>query len=405
MLVCNECRRSAVSSIAFPQSPPPSPQSSPSLSPTFVDTTANEQRGLLEHRHPSPTYPDMFGMEYKSPTSAAMQPQDFLHSEFKLPDNAVPGIGSDIRGWVYSDTSLSRPQTLLLKNSMAMHTAQLRQRPLLDASAAVSKETAGSAASSGSKLQKDGQHKLLVPAVLSLLVMQNAGQMLSMRYSKVMGIPDGSIAYISSTAVVVSELLKVSACLVILAVQHGRSFVSRVYSDVVVNWRDTLLVSVPAFVYMVQNNLLYLAAANLDAATCQLTYQLKILTTALFAVGMLGKQISNLKWASLFILLAGVILVQTPAVSIAGKQSSLGNPAVGLSAVMSACLMSGFAGIYFEKVSARARVWRNLPQSCACASALSLSHVCARTHRCSSTPKLASGPGMCKWGRSVRSSR
>jgi hypothetical protein len=293
----------------------------------------------------------MFGIqEFKSPTSVAMQPQDFLHMDFKLSDNVVSDIGADLRGWVVQDESLARPQTPLLKHSMTMHVAQLRQRPLSNASTAASTKTSTSAASSGSQMQNDGQHKLLVPAVLSLLVMQNAGQMLSMRYSKVMGVPDGSTAYISSTAVVVSEVLKVSACLVILAVQHGRSFVSHVYNDVVVNWRDTLLVSVPAFVYMMQNNLLYLAAANLDAATCQLTYQLKILTTALFAVGMLGKQISNLKWASLFILLAGVVLVQTPAGSIAGKQTTLGNPAVGLSAVISACLMSGFAGIYFEKV-------------------------------------------------------
>jgi drug/metabolite transporter (DMT)-like permease len=49
---------------------------------------------------------------------------------------------------------------------------------------------------------------------------------------------------------------------------------------------------------------------HVDAATCQLTYQLKILTTALFAVVMLGKHISALKWLALCVLVAGVVLVQ-----------------------------------------------------------------------------------------------
>jgi drug/metabolite transporter (DMT)-like permease len=175
------------------------------------------------------------------------------------------------------------------------------------------------------------REKLLVPAVLSLLVVQNACQMLSMRYTKVSG-----GAYLSSTAVVVSEILKVAACLVILAAQHRGNVLSVVYSQVILDWKDTLMVSIPALIYVMQNNLLYVAASNLDAATCQITYQLKILTTALFAVGMMGKELSTIKWFSLCVLVAGVALVQVPK---AAAVSSVGNPAVGLASVLCACFM------------------------------------------------------------------
>ena len=36
-----------------------------------------------------------------------------------------------------------------------------------------------------------------------------------------------------------------------------------------VNWKDTLKMSVPAIVYMVQNNLQYVAVSNLEAAVFQ----------------------------------------------------------------------------------------------------------------------------------------
>lgn len=45
----------------------------------------------------------------------------------------------------------------------------------------------------------------------------------------------------------------------------------------------------------------------------QVTYQLKILTTALFSVSMLGRRLGLYQWLSLLFLMAGVTLVQVPA--------------------------------------------------------------------------------------------
>jgi len=42
----------------------------------------------------------------------------------------------------------------------------------------------------------------------------------------------------------------------------------------------------------------------------QVTYQLKILTTALFSVAMLGKSVAPAQWTALLLLMSGVALVQ-----------------------------------------------------------------------------------------------
>ena len=88
----------------------------------------------------------------------------------------------------------------------------------------------------------------------------------------------------------------------------------------------------------------------------QVSYQLKILTTAIFSVLMLSKHLSRLQWLSLFCLFAGVAIVQlqpqpgktamTNETSISVQQS----PMIGLAAIVTASVMSGFAGVYFERL-------------------------------------------------------
>ena len=83
----------------------------------------------------------------------------------------------------------------------------------------------------------------------------------------------------------------------------------------------------------------------------QVTYQLKILTTALFSVILLRKELSKLQWVSLVILFIGVATVQLQSAS--GKPPSAATvqrPIIGLVAVIISCVMSGFAGVYFEKI-------------------------------------------------------
>lgn len=114
----------------------------------------------------------------------------------------------------------------------------------------------------------------------------------------------------------------------------------------------------------------FVAASNLDVPTFQVTYNLKILTTALFSVILLRRRLSPKKWFALLFLAAGVGVVQLQSSAAAGSTSNHGghemNQAKGLLAVMCACMTSGLAGVYFEMVlkGSKADLWiRNVQLS------------------------------------------
>ena len=106
-----------------------------------------------------------------------------------------------------------------------------------------------------------------------------------------------------------------------------------------------------AGLYTMQKNLLYVAVSNLDAAVFQITYQAKILTTALFSVLLLKRKLSYQKIIGLFILTFGVAVVQLDKVEAnASKSYQEQSRWVGVLAVLGACCTSGFGGVYFELV-------------------------------------------------------
>jgi|TARA_B110000090_G_scaffold117631_1_gene130964 UDP-sugar transporter A1/2/3 len=232
---------------------------------------------------------------------------------------------------------------------------------------------------------KDTTPSWLKTTALLLLVAQNVSLVITMKVS--MG--DSSAPYIVTVAVLLTEMLKLFICLMVIYVYQQKTF----------NWRsiwsrEGLKMAVPALLYVFQNNMLFFALSRLEPAVFQITYQLKIATTAMFSVLMLKRTLSRSQWVGVGLLLPGVVLVQlsrlsgptaateevhvgayqlAPAASEAGLLSAqestndvlqpsplvsaLGvggmtfmDQVLGFVAVLVSCVTSGFAGVYFEKV-------------------------------------------------------
>ncbi|XP_066536875.1 solute carrier family 35 member A3b [Hoplias malabaricus] len=222
----------------------------------------------------------------------------------------------------------------------------------------------GSHVSSMSKLSVSDRLKYVS---LGVLVLQTTSLVLTMRYSRTL-LTEGP-RYLASSAVVSAEAIKILACIALVFRDNNFSIraLNRALKEEIINKPlDTLKLAVPSGIYTLQNNLLYIALSNLDAATYQVTYQLKILTTALFSVSMLSKKLGCYQWLSLLILMLGVALVQWPSGSqydLSKKELTTGSQFAGLLAVLVACFSSGFAGVYFEKIlkESKQSVWiRNI---------------------------------------------
>ncbi|XP_067007501.2 UDP-N-acetylglucosamine transporter isoform X2 [Anabrus simplex] len=199
-------------------------------------------------------------------------------------------------------------------------------------------------------MKKENRNNLMLKYLsLVTLTLQNAILGLSMRYARTRS---GDM-FLSSTAVVMSEVVKLFTCLGLVYMEEGhwKKCVQALHDTIIKQPIDTLKVCVPSLVYIIQNNLLYVSASHLDAATYQVTYQLKILTTAMFTVVILRRSLLFVQWVALVILLMGVILVQLAQTDTNSTVNGLEqNRLLGFGAALSACVLSGFAGIYFEKI-------------------------------------------------------
>jgi hypothetical protein len=170
-----------------------------------------------------------------------------------------------------------------LKNAFQDGIAKKRHTKLVDAKDPLKRKTR-------KKKDVNATEICIKYSALFLLVAQMVGLVLLMRYSRTSQ-PEDQPLYLASTAVFVMEVMKLVICCIVIAFQSGGKLVSELNEHVVHAPFEILKLCVPSFLYTVQNNLLYLALTNLDAATYQVCYQLKILTTALFSAILLQVRI------------------------------------------------------------------------------------------------------------------
>lgn len=196
---------------------------------------------------------------------------------------------------------------------------------------------------------------------LAALVGQNCAAVLLIRITQ-RGIGDEVPRYNATAVVWITEFVKFFFCLVFAF--RGNPSVVELYAEL---QRDFWPLVVPAGLFALQNNLLFIALNNLEATLFQVTYQLKLVFTALLMVLMLNTKLSLWKWISLAILVAGIVLTQLSAAKKTTSPPRIGGDddsslttknattedahlLIGLVAVIVSATSSAFASVYFEKV-------------------------------------------------------
>ena len=208
--------------------------------------------------------------------------------------------------------------------------------------------------SSSSAAKKDQAFRLFL---LFMMTAQNTSVVLVTRYTRV-GISNEDM-YVINDLVMITEVGKLVLAAALEYNHTNGQLVRSIQENIFDRPCDFFRILIPSLLYLVQNSVLYIAISNLTAPMFQVTYQCKLLTTAIVSVIMLQRRYSTKQWICLTLLGLGVAIVVLGAredTGGSGAKSSSDDSAnaqnlfAGLMAVTIACLCSAFAGVYFEKV-------------------------------------------------------
>jgi solute carrier family 35 (UDP-sugar transporter), member A1/2/3 len=125
--------------------------------------------------------------------------------------------------------------------------------------------------------------------------------------------------YVTSTAVFLTEAIKLAFSLTVALYEISkRAPPSMPATSLFFTLSGTIFtgdswkLALPALLYTLANSLQYVALSNLEPATFQITYQVKLLFAAVFGLLILQKYTPTRNWGLLLFLAVGVVLLNAP---------------------------------------------------------------------------------------------
>ncbi|KAK6590992.1 UDP N-acetylglucosamine transporter-like nucleotide sugar transporter [Cryptosporidium xiaoi] len=188
---------------------------------------------------------------------------------------------------------------------------------------------------------------------LFLMAVQCICVVLCMKLSVSYPSSDGK-QYLTPVAVVLCEMLKFLTCmLVIFRISGGsslREYLRALKGELTYDLKGNMLVCIPGILFLLQNNLTYIALERLPVSVYQVTAQLKVLTTAIFSVVLLKRELSKTRWIGCIMLFIGVLLVQKSSDKNNVNKFDCIQFMIGFIASVTCSITSGLGSVIIEKV-------------------------------------------------------
>lgn len=215
--------------------------------------------------------------------------------------------------------------------------------------------------SKGSTLRQQSSSNSLRITLLILMVLQNSATVLVGRHTRSRS-PDELFEI--SSFIIACEASKLLLSCFFEFIHSGGHLIQSIRQNIFTS-KESLLILVPTLLYLIQNSLLHVALSHLSAPVFQVTYQFKLVTTALASVLFLDRRYSPKQWVCLLSLGAGVATVvlgervtvlkeavtpDTNAQIGLEEISNIHSIALGLAAVCTACVSSALASVSLERM-------------------------------------------------------